>query len=627
MFLTPLFLASLGLLGVFINKKMLRSSPFFIKIFCFILLNFSLTGYGQSNSIEFTQEEKNWIKEHPVIPHGYDPEWKPIGFENDEGKFSGISADFLELMEKKIGVDFQPYNGIKTWSQSLELLHKEKIFFLPALAQNEERNIYLDFTDAYLAYDFVIVTRKNGEFIGDLQDLENVKIAAPENYYITGLLEQEQFKMNFIYKSGIQECLWAVATEEADATVANLGVVSHYLNYDGFENLKIAAPTDYPKIEVKMGVAKGNPELVSILQKGINSISAKEKNEIVQNWVSVQYEHGVDMAKVWTIAAISGGVVLLIFGSFVYWNRKLKSEVSRRKEAEDQLRNSFDEISEQKKIIEHKNEEVLDSIKYAKRLQEAILPPSELIDQKIEKNFVLYIPKDIVAGDFYWMESIKSKETSKEINFIAAADCTGHGVPGAMVSVVCSNALNQSVLQHKLETSGSILDKTTDLVVERFERSIEDVKDGMDIGLASIEKLDNGCMKVGFAGAHNNLWVVSKRKDLGCESATLEQGEYYLHEIKANKQPVGKYDDRLPFKTTDLILEKGERFYLYSDGYADQFGGPKGKKFKNKNFKQLILSTIKDELTIQENKLQANFEAWKGDLEQLDDVCVIGIEV
>ncbi|OIQ27080.1 MAG: hypothetical protein BM555_06225, partial [Crocinitomix sp. MedPE-SWsnd] len=418
-------------------------------------------------------------------------------------------------------------------------------------------------------------------------------------------------------------------TGESDATVTNVIVASHYMNYGGYDNLKIASSTPYPAIGIKMGVCEGDSTLISILNKGMDAISQKEKSDIMNKWITVQYEHGVDMKKVSRIAIISASVVLFIFGSFYYWNRKLKKEVSRRKEAEDQLRNSFDEITEQKKIIEHKSEEVMDSIKYAKRLQEAILPPTSLIDEKIEKNFVLYLPKDIVAGDFYWMESTVCKESNNELNFIAAADCTGHGVPGAMVSVVCSNALNQAVLQHKLCEPGEILDKTTDLVVERFERSKEEVKDGMDIGMVSIEKISDTQSKIKFAGAHNNLWVISERDDIGATSNKyeLESVSKSLFEIKANKQPVGKYEMRKPFVTTELLLEKGERLYLYSDGYADQFGGENGKKFKTKNFKNLILNSIDKDLNAQKEVLLTNFNDWKGSYEQLDDVCVIGIEI
>jgi ABC-type amino acid transport substrate-binding protein/serine phosphatase RsbU (regulator of sigma subunit) len=582
---------------------------------------------GQSSEIEFTPEEQKWIDNHPVVYFGFDPGWKPIEFADEEGNHTGIAADFLKLLEEKVGIDFQRHPKATTWNKSDELAKKGEVMFLPALAQNEARNEYLNFTQPFFSYSFVIITPKEGgDFIGSIEDLDNRKVAVPENYYISGLLDQEQVDMNFVFKESIEECLMSVSTGEAEATVTNLTVASYHMNYDGYDNLKIAAPTHYPEIDIKIGVIKGENELLSILEKGIASISNKKKNEIVQNWVTVQYEHGIDMARIWTIAAISGGVVLLIFGSFVYWNRKLKKEVSLRKEAEEQLRESFDEITEQKKIIEHKNEEVLDSIKYAKRLQEAILPPDELINEKIKNNFVLYIPKDIVAGDFYWMESIVSPQSGEEVNLIAAADCTGHGVPGAMVSVVCSNALNQAVLQHKLEDPGKILDKTTELVVDRFERSAEEVKDGMDIGLASIQKEEGGAV-IRFAGAHNNLWIVSKREDIGCDTTKYEQDGYYLHEIKANKQPVGKFEYLQPFITNSIKLVTGERFFLYSDGYADQFGGENGKKFKGKSFKKLVVSSIEDSLEDQKKKLLDNFNEWKGDFEQLDDVCVIGVEI
>ena len=596
-----------------------------IKKVIIILLCIPLVGWSQSSDIDFTLEEQQWIEDHPVVYFGFDPGWKPIEFANEKGDHDGIAADFLKLLEEKIGIDFQQHPDATTWSKSDELAKKGEVLFLPALAQNEARNEYLNFTEPFFSYSFVIITPKEGgEFIGSIEDLDHKKVAVPENYYITGLLNQEQVDMNFVYKESIEDCLMAVSVGEAEATVTNLTVASYHMNYDGYDNLKIAAPTHYPEIDIKIGVIKGEDELLSILQKGIASIPTKEKNAIVQNWVSVQFEHGINMKKIWTVAGISIGVALLIFLSFVYWNRKLKKQISLRKEAEAKLRESFDEISEQKKIIEHKNEEVLDSIKYAKRLQEAILPPSSLINDKLEKNFVLYLPKDIVAGDFYWMEHVSNGE---EITLIAAADCTGHGVPGAMVSVVCSNALNQSVLQHKIIDPGKILDKTTELVVERFERSAEEVKDGMDIGLAAIKRKEDANATISFAGAHNNLWIVSKRAKLNVETNVLEAKGLFLHEIKASKQPVGKYEHLNPFETTVVELKKGERFYLYSDGYADQFGGDNGKKFKGKNFKNLIIDSFSSSLEDQKKRLEDNFHDWKGNFEQLDDVCVIGIEI
>jgi ABC-type amino acid transport substrate-binding protein len=588
-----------------------------------------ISNVGLPQEIEWSDKEKEWISNHDTVYFGYDPGWRPLEFIDENGEHAGVTADYLKVIGKKSGINFVPYPDIVDWDEAENLAKERTISFLPALAQNPRREEFLDFTGAFFSYSFVIVSSKEGGFIGGVADLKGKDVAIVEGYQISDLLKADSIDMNFIKKNSINDCLLSVSTGEAEATVTNVIVASHYMNYGGYDNLKIASSTPYPAIDIKMGVVEGDSTLISILNKGIESISPNEKSDIMNKWITVQYEHGVDMKKVYRITAISASIVFFIFGSFYYWNRKLKKEVSRRKEAEDQLRNSFEEITEQKKIIEHKSEEVLDSIKYAKRLQEAILPPMELIDQKFEKNFVIYLPKDIVAGDFYWMESVLCEKSKNEINFIAAADCTGHGVPGAMVSVVCSNALNQAVLQHKLCDPGKILDMTTDLVVERFERSAEDVKDGMDIGMISIEKISDTTSKVKFSGAHNNLWVISQRESIG-SSATImetENSEDKLFEIKANKQPVGSYDNREDFKTTEIILEKGERLFLYSDGYADQFGGENGKKFKTKNFKNLILNSSNKKLDEQKVILVDNFNSWKRNYEQLDDVCVIGIEI
>lgn len=580
-----------------------------------------------AQEIELTPEEEAWIAEHDTVYFGYDPGWRPLEFIDENGEHAGVTADYLKSIEEKTGINFEPYPNIKDWEEAEQLAQERKINFLPALAQNSRREGFLDFTKAFFSYSFVIVSEKDGDFIGGVKDLEGKNVAIVDGYQISDLLKADSIGMNFIKQKTINDCLLSVSTGESDATVTNVIVASHYMNYGGYDNLKIASSTPYPSIDIKMGVVEGDSALISILNKGMDAMPEKEKSDIMNKWITVQFEHGVDMARVWRITIISLLVVLLIFGTFFYWNRKLKKEVSRRIEAEEQLRGSFEEISEQKKIIEHKNEEVLDSIKYAKRLQEAILPPSQMINSKIEKNFVLYIPKDIVAGDFYWMESIISEESGNELNLIAAADCTGHGVPGAMVSVVCSNAMNQAVLQHKLIDPGKVLDKTTELVVERFGRGAEEVNDGMDICLTSIEKIEDDKVKVKFAGANNNLWILSKRTDISLESNVMEQDGYFLHEIKANKQPVGKYYHSKPFNTVEIVIEKGERFFLYTDGYADQFGGEDGKKFKGKNFKKLVLSTMSGSLESQKEALLNNFNSWKGDMEQLDDVCVIGIEV
>ncbi|MEO8760573.1 MAG: tetratricopeptide repeat protein [Bacteroidia bacterium] len=262
-------------------------------------------------------------------------------------------------------------------------------------------------------------------------------------------------------------------------------------------------------------------------------------------------------------------------------------------------------IEAQKHEVELQQKEILDSITYAKHLQQAILPAEGHIKEYLLNFFIYYKPKDIVAGDFYWMEYLDN------CVFIAAADSTGHGVPGAMVSIVCSNALNRAVKEFELRDTGKILDKTRELVLETFEKSGAEIKDGMDISLCKINKTNN---LVQWSGANNPLWYI---KNNGAE----------VLEIKANKQPIGQTDNPKPFTAHTLDLQKNDTLYLMTDGYPDQFGGEKGKKFKYKKLEDLLLLNTRKPLEEQKNILSTVFNAWKGNLEQVDDVTIIGIRL
>ena len=260
-------------------------------------------------------------------------------------------------------------------------------------------------------------------------------------------------------------------------------------------------------------------------------------------------------------------------------------------------------INEQKAEVEEKNQEITDSITYAKRIQDAILPPSLELNKHLKDGFVLYKPKDIVAGDFYWLEVID------DVVFYAAADCTGHGVPGAMVSVVCHGALNRAVREFKLTNPADILNKVRELVVEAFNTSSDNIKDGMDIALCALNFETN---QLTFSGANNSLYIISKG---------------VLREIKANKQPIGRYVTSEPFTKHEIQLIKGDTVYVFTDGYADQFGGDKGKKFKYEPFREMLLANQTKSMDDQKMFLDKTFEVWKGELEQVDDVCVIGVRV
>ncbi|MDH4472109.1 MAG: tetratricopeptide repeat protein [Fluviicola sp.] len=323
------------------------------------------------------------------------------------------------------------------------------------------------------------------------------------------------------------------------------------------------------------------------------AISIKENNHRI-TMLEHEKEFAEKSTRLYLTTGIIGIVLLSITVFFVFNRYRFKKK-------------SHDKLAATNAIIEHQNTEILQSIRYAKRLQEAILPEKERIQRVFPKSFVSYLPKDIVAGDFYWFEETTSGY------LLACCDCTGHGVPGAMVSIVCSNAMNRAVREMKRTIPGELLDETRQMVVENFNQHTTEsqVKDGMDIGLLSFS---NDLSTVQFAGAHHALWILRPDAD-----------DFEI--VKGNKAPVGKFDRYEPFSTHALSLKPGDRLYLFTDGYADQFGGEEGKKMKTPTVRQYILSIRQQSLTEQQQLLEDFFFHWKGTEDQVDDVCFMGVEI
>lgn len=290
-------------------------------------------------------------------------------------------------------------------------------------------------------------------------------------------------------------------------------------------------------------------------------------------------------------AFIGGFVLMIILAGVSYRNGKRKQK--------DNIT-----ITKQKMLVETQNKEIKDSIHYALRIQTAILPSHKIVKQYLENSFILYKPKDIVAGDFYWMETVN------DLVLFAACDCTGHGVPGAMVSVVCHNALNRAVNEFGLTQPAAILDKAAEIVIENFSKSEDDIKDGMDISLCAY---NTKTKTMQWAGANNPLWL-------------LQNGE--LKETKADKQPIGMNENIKPFTNHTIALQTGETIYLFTDGFADQFGGETGqKKLTKKRFKDLILSVQNKTMQEQGIALDSFITEYKKDIEQIDDILVIGVKI
>jgi serine phosphatase RsbU (regulator of sigma subunit) len=301
---------------------------------------------------------------------------------------------------------------------------------------------------------------------------------------------------------------------------------------------------------------------------------------------------------------------------------------------EKQVQERTKQIADQKEKIEESNKEIVSSIKYAKRIQEAILPSNEQVKALIEDSFIYYLPKDVVSGDFYFVEQVKtSGEMAVGYTLIAAVDCTGHGVPGAFLSIVANNLLAQSILERDVNTPAEALNFINQGLSKTLRQQEHDatVRDGMDIALCA---LSNDRSHLMFAGAKNPLYLVRKKSE---NQPTLpeacmlkeESNDACLYEIKGDAHPIGNYFDSPLKNYTNHKIEllPGDAIYLFSDGFADQFGGPKGKKFRYKPFRELLLSIHDLSMEEQEDRIKITLNDWKGDYWQLDDILVIGFTV
>ncbi|HEY1040105.1 MAG TPA: SpoIIE family protein phosphatase [Bacteroidia bacterium] len=329
----------------------------------------------------------------------------------------------------------------------------------------------------------------------------------------------------------------------------------------------------------------------------VNKIAALEKKHALsekQKEVDKEKEHALEEQNKSRRLAIGLLIICIVALLLIYLfvrMRKLKNK-----------------IHEKNMMVEEKQREILDSIHYAKRIQTALLTPESYIQKYLSDFFILYKPKDIVSGDFYWSVHYENQL------YLALADCTGHGVPGAFMSMIGINLLNEIIIERKCSNPGLILDIMREEIIRSLnaEGAEEESRDGMDMVICRIDLQTN---QLDYAGANNSLYV-------------LHAANKELKEYKGNKMPVGKHMDKIDsFDRHLLQLEPGDTLYLFTDGYPDQFGGPNGKKFKYKQLEQLLHKNNHLPMNMQREELNLRFEEWRADYEQVDDVCIIGIRL
>jgi len=355
---------------------------------------------------------------------------------------------------------------------------------------------------------------------------------------------------------------------------------------------------------------KQNQEFVFFVKPGDWSIQVRAKNVLGEISSSKDYKIVVNFPiwkKDWFISMII--VLVILFMSFVVFlfqkkrERKLQKD-NKRLEAKVEERTL--EIVKQKEQIENKNHEITESLNYASQIQSAILPPIEILSETLDEFFVFNRPKDIVSGDFYWINRLEGQL------LVTAADCTGHGVPGAFLSLLGVTFLNE--ITNKMETlrANLILELLRERVIKALNQGGYNKKrlDGIDLSLAVI---DFSKMELQFAGANNSLYLIRNG---------------YLSEFKGNRMPIGLHAHKdKPFTNHDIEIKKGDIIYLFSDGYIDQFGGKYGRKFLSRNFKALLTEIFPLPLPEQKKILSEIMDSWKDQFEQIDDMLIIGLKI
>jgi serine phosphatase RsbU (regulator of sigma subunit) len=494
--------------------------------------------------------------------------------------------EFQESMLNFIVVGGQPRFEVNEQRLNEEKLKVSQLFLAQAVKTREDWEELYKVTDVALTEEKV-VTRQQKVVI----DSQRLQIARQEQM----IMEQEERLRSLNDEIGKKqktlEQKVVVLNRQEKEIVSQKGLILKQQEEVNQQNLVI---TDKQKeINIRTNQIAEQDSLIST-QKVImfEQLKAIEKQRLLLYFAII------------ALILVSG----LVY--YIYRGYKIKKEANIKLEEKNKLISAQkDEIQKQKEIAEsqrdliaYQKKHITDSIHYAKRIQTALLPSLELFSDEID-HFVLYKPRDIVSGDFYWVAKIDSQQ------MVIAADCTGHGVPGAFMSMLGVSLLNEIILNKRIIQPDQVLNVLREYIIQSLKQVVQTsgIKDGMDMCVCLIDFKKN---KMQFAGANNPLWIFADGK---------------LNEIKGDKMPVAIHDNMPPFTNHVVDIKKGDTFYIFSDGYADQFGGPQQKKILNKNFKMLLLKVQNLPMLDQGSKINEFFEDWRKELEQIDDVCVIGI--
>ena len=350
------------------------------------------------------------------------------------------------------------------------------------------------------------------------------------------------------------------------------------------------------KIDDKINIQYSIKQKADSIQLAFEKKNLKKQEILTQkaNTLKEETEKVLFMFEIGVIVAIIFLIIVIVFLVIVYYQWK-------------KTRSQNKIIENQHKQLDESHREITDSINYAKNIQDAMMTSRVYLQDVLPESFILFRPKDVVSGDYYWVY-----KTPFNNIYFTVADCTGHGVPGAFMSMIGTSLLNENIIEKKVNNPGEVLDNMREKIIDSLndKNSARETRDGMDIALC---KLNFEKLTVEYAGANNPL-------------VHIRDGE--INHIKANYQPVAlTVGEKKPFTNHQIQLKKGDMLYIYSDGYADQFGGEKGKKFMVTKFRKLLASISSLSIEEQKQRLEDEFDSWRGEHDQIDDVCVMGVRI
>ncbi len=672
--------------------------------------------------IILTPEEKGWLRKYQTMIMGIDSDFFPFDYVDENGAHGGVASDYIGYLARRLKVKFNFTRGL-SWQEMLKKAKNGKIDVIPCLMATPERKKFLLFTKPYISSSIVIFTRKSSPFMHGLEDLLGKRVAVLKNYYIHESLVRDHPNLDLVTFDSGAEALQALSEGNVDAYVGEILSTGYAIEKLGINNLKVAAASEY-NIELAMGVRKDWPNLVTILNKGLDSVTPQKAAEFRSHWIGLTFEHKTDIKTILTWALPIGGGLMLIIFVIVAANRRLGREITERKRAEAKIKESeernrlilntagegifgvntsgevifinkaalamlgytrkellgqkihtvihhirpdgtsypveecpmnhasvrnttsriedeilwtkdgktieveyvavpmtqngeligavisFQDISARKKAERERDdafEVITGSINYASNIQEAILPSKGCLTDVMPEHFILWQPRDKVGGDIYFI-----KPWGPGI-MIALIDCTGHGVPGAFMTLIANGALEMAILNTPPGETDTLLQCTHQLLQQTLNQDTDggNSDDGLETGICYLAPQNK---KMIYSGARFTLFQVSQTN---------------VTEIKGDKKGIGyrATPQNVTFRRQEIALEKGRMtYYLTTDGLIDQVGGGKRRGFGKKRFKNLLLELEGIPMDQRSKIILKTLEEYQGQEKRRDDVAVIGFK-